>query len=851
MLAIALTATAASAAPRTKAQMKEAAAQAINEQRMMKRMAPKAVSELQTLRTAAGYEILGFQGKGFAVVSTDDVAPAVLGVSEARYSEGKNTNLEWWLRAINEVVETAAKKNVRLAPIAPDASKYPTSVGPLVTTKWDQLEPYNKYCPTTGGSRCYTGCVATAMAQVLNYFQTPEHGTGQRTIYYGTQAVTANFGEHYYDWGNMRDEYNYNNWTEAEAEAVAVLMRDCGVAANMEYGGYAEGGSGAYSQDAAEGLRLYLGQAEAQCIERDNYYGTKYYTDAEWMDMVFTALSEDGPIYYGGADSYQGGHAFVLDGYRADGKVSVNWGWSGDDDGYYDISLLNPSGYQFSSGQDMIVGIKGEPKELTAENITLTTAGTLNQQLTDEVIGTVGTLKVTGSINSTDIRQIRRLAGIDENGEKTKGYLKELDLSEATIVAGGEAYIIDGSKRLTTTNDELPARAFYGCRTLKSVKLPAGLKSFGDGALALCPQLTDVEIGTPAADATFSVEDDIVWNPEKTEIIAVLSGKSGELAIENGVTALHDYALAGCGRLDKVTIPASVTTIGREAFRSCSGLQQLRVNNSEPPVLGGADVFTGVNVYTAKLYVPSGAKGKYSQKAQWREFKGDDYDNIMEFGSSVKVRNTIRKYGEENPTFTYIVNGDPIDGEPELTCEATVDSPAGRYPITLSKGTISNEGVTLVDGYLVVQKRDDVAVTATVENATREVGQADPEFTLTYSEGLLFDAIAPVWLTAPVLTTTATIDSPEGEYPITVDLNGAVAESYDLSVFTFVSGVLTITPSTTPVTGIETLRNGENEKWRNGENEKWSNGAMYNLAGQRVDNGYKGIVIVNGRKVLK
>lgn len=823
-VAVTLTAT---ATPRSKQQMKEAAVQAINQQRAAKRMAPRVAGELKTLKTAEAYEILGYEGGGFAVMAKDDVAPAVLGVSTKRFNE-ENTNFQWWLRAINQVVETAANSGVTLTPIAPDPSKYPTTVPPMMTTEWDQLDPYNRLCPThSSGGRCYTGCVATAMAQVLNYFKTPEHGLGQRTIYYGSQAVTANFEEDYYDWNNMLDQYTYG-FSDVEANAVAVLMRDCGVAANMGYGGAPEGGSGAYSQDAAAGLRTYFGFAEAQCIERENYYGTNY-TDAEWMDMVFRALSEDGPIYYGGADGWVGGHAFVLHGYNVEGKVYVNWGWSGDDDGYYDISLLNPPGYQFSMGQDMIIGVKGAPRDLTDEVVALTEAGTLSAQMTDEMIGTVGSLKVTGDINSSDLRQIRRLAGIDEHGERTTGYLQTLDLSEARIVSGGDPFLIDGGHELTTADNELPQRAFYGCRYLKSIKLPNGLRTWGEGALALCSMLSDIDTGTPAEDADFVMADHIVWNKEQTEIIAVLPVASGELAIAKGTTALRDYALAGCARLAKVTVPSSIETIGREAFRNCSALGEIRMVSREAPTLGGADVFAGISYYICKLYVPSGSKTKYAQKAQWSNFKGGDYDNIVEYGSSVKVRNTIRYYGDENPELTYTVQGDPVEGTPVLTCEATKDSPAGRYPITIEAGTITDETVTLIDGYLVVQK---VKATATVENATREVGQPDPEFTLTF-EGLVNDDEVPVWVEEPVFTCDANADSPAGDYPVTVT---AKAESYEL---TFVAGTLTVLPAST----------GINKVTVSGDK---SDAPYYRLNGQRSGAvpSQKGVYIRNGRKVI-
>ena len=813
------------AAPRTQTQMKSAAVQAINAQRTAKRMAPRQASELKTLKSTATYQILGFNDTGFAVIATDDLVPEVLGVSTARYSEGRNPNFQWWLNAINEVVTYAVSNQVQLATTKPDPTLYPTSVGPLLTTHWDQETPYNNLCPSFSNAvRCLTGCVATAMAQVLNYHQQPQHGIGQRTIYYNGQPVTADFENDYYDWDNMLDDYNEGQYNQQQALAVATLMRDCGVAADMEYGGPEEG-SGAYSTEAAAGLRDYFGFAEAECLERD------YYSEQAWMDIVYRELSENGPLYYGGADWAQGGHAFVLHGYNAEGKVLVNWGWSGDDDGFFDIALLNPSWYTFSYGQDMIIGVKGQPRELTDEVVELTEPGTLRDVLGDDKIGTVGTLKLTGAINSSDVLQLRKLAGIDEFGEKTNGYLHTIDLSDARFVTGGSPYIIDGSKRLTTDNDILPERAFYNCRNLKSLHLPKGIRHWGDGALARCPMLSDVEMGEPAADADFVVDGTTIWNSDQTEIIAILPSAEGTLNIPKGTTILHDYAVAGCCRLSKVLIPTSVTRIGREGFRDCSTLTEIRVATKEAPELGGANVFSGVAVHNCNLYVPSGTKIKYSRLAQWSSFVGDGYDCIVEYGTTLKVRNAIRYYGAENPTFYYRVEGDPVEGEHELTCEATPSSPAGRYPITIKYGTITDETVELVDGYLIIQK---VKATATVEDCTRKQGQPNPEFTLTYT-GLVNDELLPIWSEQPVITTTATEDSPVGEYPIIVE--SGTAESYEL---TFIAGTLTVTEATTAIS--DDIRVNDNRE-----------GSLYDLQGRKLsDNSRlpKGIYIINGKKFV-
>ncbi len=668
------------AAPRTLSQMKQAAAKALQQHPNTKKAAPQA-GEMKVLKATDNYSIMGYaQGGGFAVVSADDLVPEVLGVSYAEYSEGRNANFQWWLDAVNQAVSYVVAHGVKMKVTKPDPDKYPTSVEPMLTTQWDQEAPYNNLCPVYSGStRCLTGCVATALAQVLNYHQMPEHGLGKRTIYYNSQAVTANFANDFYDWEHMRNTYVEGDYTTEEADAVALLMRDCGVAVNMSYGGPSEG-SGAYSTDAAEGVRQYFGFTDAQCVERDDY------SEPAWMDMVYKELSENGPLYYGGADMQMGGHAFVLHGYNAQGMVYVNWGWSGDEDGYYNISLLNPSYYTFSYGQDMIVGITSDRhQKARSETVSIEEAGTLQQTIEAlEGDDPISSLTVNGPLNQADLLYIRLMAGRDGAGEASEGVLRALDLSGATL-----------------PDDEMPDAIFRNCTKLRDVKLPRSLKR-----------------------------------------------------------------------------------IGTEAFSGCMNLSRLRVPTTTLPTLG-TKVFQDVSFESTILYVRSGMKTKFSQASQWRNFaKG----NIQEFGSSVKVRNTIRKYGEPNPTFFYTTSGDPVEGTPELTCEATEQSPAGRYPITITRGTVVGDDVDFYDGYLVVQKVD---ATAQVGSYEREMHQPNPKFEIESYEGLLsFDEV-PAWLVEPVITTEATEDSPVGKYAITVASGSA--QSYNM---TFVPGVLTVTVST-------------------------------------------------------
>ncbi len=720
-----LLASAAVAAPRTKAQMEQAARQAINHQRSQRHMAPSAMP-VKVLRSIEQVEIIGTEEGGFAVIAADDLMPAVLGVSTARYSQGKNPNFEWWLTATAEAAKHVVQSQAPLQVTKPDPTKYPEEVAPMVTTKWYQMEPYDGMCPIfSGNTHCLTGCVATSMAQILNYHQSPEHGYGQRTIYYHGQAVSANFEEDYYDWANMLDIYIPGNYTQEEADAVALLMRDCGVAANMEYGGPDEG-SGAYSQDAAEGLRTYFGFDEAQCLERD------YYSEPDWMDIIYRELSENGPLYYGGGDYMYGGHAFLFDGYNAEGQVSVNWGWAGDDDGFYHVSQLNPSYYHWNYAQDMIIGVKsGTHSLLRTEKVTVSAAGQLQQKLEEtEAEGVIGTLTVEGPLNKDDMMYLRFLAGWNADGEATEGRLRLLDLTKATL-----------------EENTLPEGLFRDCTSLRLVRLPE-----------------------------------------------------------------------------------TISAIGAEAFKGCSGLGELRVTTKTVPTLLGMGVFDGLPFGVAKLYVRSSMKTKFVQAAQWNQF-GEN--NIIQVGTTLKVRNAIRKYGERNPVFTYTVNGNnvlPVEGMPAFSTDARPNSPAGRYVVHISAGSMENaEAYDFTDGYLIVQK---VAAKATVKDAERFVGDPNPEFKLQY-EGLVNKDVEPVWLQEPVFATSATSFSKPGVY--TVFVKSAEAESYEI---TFQPGKLIVKEKPVP-SGINEMSADDGQK------------PAYNLQGQRVNQQRKGISIVGGKKVIR
>lgn len=296
------------------------------------------------------------RGQGFMVLAADDVAPAVLGYSDSGTFDPNNIppNMQAWLDDYSAYIATAAAAGTRVVAAPADPSL--TDIAPLTRTRWNQGAPYYDLCPTVNGQRTYTGCVATAIAQVLKTYEHPTTGTGSNSYTWNDQTLSFDFGATTFKWDKMTDIYNSASTTE-ECQAVAELMYACGIACYMNYG---TGGSGANGVNLSVGLIRYLGyDASLQYLSRD------YFTLPVWSRMLHDELTKGHPLYYDGANGSIG-HAFVIDGYRSsDGFFHVNWGWGGMSDGYYSIITLDPDaqgiggsteGYYL--GQSAIFGLK-------------------------------------------------------------------------------------------------------------------------------------------------------------------------------------------------------------------------------------------------------------------------------------------------------------------------------------------------------------------------------------------------------------------------------------------------------------------------------------------------------------
>lgn len=316
-----------------------------------------------TASSAAGDLFYAFSvgENGFVVISADDAVHPILAYSTTSAFTLDVAPVRLFLDAYEKTVEGAIRANaVAAADVALEwanvelngavrSDKGGRAVGPLVQTKWNQDYPYNIKCPTDNigpGGHVYAGCAATAMGQVMKFWNHPTQGTGSHSYtpggngypYYPTQSV--DYGATTYDWANMPNSISSSSST-TQINAIGTLLWHCGVAIDMMY---SPEGSGAYSVDVPPALKTYFKYGDS-----DDRYRSSYSAE-EWEQMLKDHFDCGLPAYYHGVDPDPingGGHAFVCDGYDDNGLFSFNFGWSGSGDGFFKVTDID---YNTSDG---------------------------------------------------------------------------------------------------------------------------------------------------------------------------------------------------------------------------------------------------------------------------------------------------------------------------------------------------------------------------------------------------------------------------------------------------------------------------------------------------------------------
>ncbi len=540
----------------------------------------------QTGREKPAYYVFNQDdNSGFVIVSGDDRTDDVLVYSnEGSFNpETVNPNFRFWLDYLAESISTIdSLDDAGVTSLKTNAASV-TEIKPLLgNTAWEQGTPYNNLCPIDiwDNTRSYTGCVATAAAQIMRKWEWPKVGVGSKTYTWENYAytkvlqrveLTANFGETEYDWDNMLDHYQGVKYNEQQALAVATLMYHCGVACEMMYGGDKAYGSGSFTELMADGLNKYFSYTYDRLLST---YSEREYTSngktpmpegmtVEWkapasrFEELFNADLEAGrPIILGGVDSSEGGHEFVCDGRDADGKFHINWGWEGVGNSYCSISLLRPKGESanFSSSIDALIGL--EP--VTIDTVFVTGVELAPEKL-ELKINEKQTLAATVSPQNATVKRLTwhsgdsTIAVVNSNG-KVRGVSQGTTVITVTTVEGG----FEAQCAVTVTNEVVPIEEFTLVTDIN--ELSAGDELIMVALHSSAPQAATKNISANASVSYMGVEkvsiteNTITLEEGSNVAVFTLAGNSDAWTLTN-----QDGALLGTTAVKKLSWTEGVT----------------------------------------------------------------------------------------------------------------------------------------------------------------------------------------------------------------------------------------------------------------------------------------------------
>ena len=326
----------------------------------------------KAVKGANDFYAFNIKGGGFVIIAGEDRAAQVLGYSDKGHIDFNNLpyGLQGLLESYKQEIEfLQTYEGDDLVPVTAPVIGATSGVEPLIQTNWGQEDPYDWQCPVYNGQYCVVGCVATAMAQVMNYWQYPQSCSGVNSFYCSSiRATVPALPATTFDYSLMLNSYCHWDWdnsqlvqdtyTDAQAQEVAKLSRYCGQAVKM---GYSPEGSGAYTNDQLTAMKAFGYSSSAQYVQRDGWWSG--YTTAQWEALIKTELDAGRPILYAANDPNAGGHAFICDGYNSEGKFHFNYGWYGTCDGWYASTALNMihregDQLKFNSSHEMLIGME-------------------------------------------------------------------------------------------------------------------------------------------------------------------------------------------------------------------------------------------------------------------------------------------------------------------------------------------------------------------------------------------------------------------------------------------------------------------------------------------------------------
>ena len=455
------------------------------------RRAPGTMPQLTLENQVSGLYVFNVSDDGgFIIVSNDDATTPILGYSDSGSFDSDNMpdNLKAWLQGYADEIAWL-QQHGSTATTAPNkaprrvGTHSTTAIDPLLTTTWNQGNPYNTSCPVySGNNRSATGCVATAMAQVMYYTENKANNTttsistsipGYTTSTYRISMPAIDAGSTL-NWSGMTTSYSSTD----DASDIAKLMLYCGCSVKMNYGP----SSGAYTQDMAHALKTYFGYSSTT-----QFVSRSYYSYANWTDLIYHELSQARPVLYGG-QSVDNGHVFVCDGYQYENNADlfhINWGWGGKSDGYFVLSVLNPdeqgiggsaTSSAYNTGQEAIIGIQKTGGTGTVLDVP---TNTVNLQF-NSITPSPATIALGESVDV--------IINVTNNGQDA--YDGELCLVVNNVLGVGKMFEIPANTTQNCTINFIPAKA--GSLNLQ-VAYPTGTGNYGTGGNQIQSTLTVVD----------------------------------------------------------------------------------------------------------------------------------------------------------------------------------------------------------------------------------------------------------------------------------------------------------------------------------------------------------------------
>ncbi|MCR4664314.1 MAG: C10 family peptidase [Paludibacteraceae bacterium] len=598
--------------------------------------------------------------EGFVIVAADTRARDVLGysVTGTLTDEDIAPGFMWLMeRFVEEISSLTDTDDAMASPSrSPQAPQTVTPIEPLLgKIEWGQGTPYNNLCPIDNydNTRCVTGCVATAAAQIMCYWQWPVRGTGSHSYTWtnqlnnSTKTLSFNYGSTTFDWANMLSSYK-GDYTTAQANAVARLMYACGVSVDMKYGGNSTAGSGSVTDNMATAMTTYfgyqyvgnLGSSYNSIDNEDIYSGTTTYAEA--YGQYFNDDLENGrPILMSGSSS-AGGHAFVCDGRDADGYFHINWGWTGSSNCYTPLTAIRP-GYPkhndllFKTRMFATYGMR--PNNTCINTTTNTTASETEdnlpyvwrgQNITETgVYEDVVTDAETGCTTTYVLYFTVRPAGTDGMCGDNLFYAYNASTHTLTITGTGDMWEYDF---ISTPGRKTPWYPYAS--DITSVELPEGMTSMSAFAFVYCSGLTSITI--PSTIASVGAQPffgctslrSVVWNAAncnsatarnlapfydvRGQITSFTFGEGVETipgalcygmkkltscVLPASLVDINIWAFSGCSGLTGITLPENVEYLGRQAFQNCTGLTSITI--PEKVELMMDSVFSGCTSLTS------------------------------------------------------------------------------------------------------------------------------------------------------------------------------------------------------------------------------------------------------------